>query len=139
MRKTLLPTALAAAAALGVTAAPAHAATGAVDMPFAMTYGNSQTSGSVHFTTGYTASFSGVVHAASGQRAICADGFNGSTEAGGGCSDWASAGGTDATLDTSFTINLPGGVLRVVISMIDESGDTVASEYCTRSGCTRTA
>ncbi|CAG7658532.1 hypothetical protein [Actinacidiphila bryophytorum] len=136
MRKTFLTTTLAAAAAVGFAAAPAHAA--AVDMPFSMAYGNSQTSGSIHFTSGYTASLSGVVHAASGQRAICADGYNGSVEAGGGCSDWASAGGPDATLNTSFSINLPGGVQRVVIYMLEEHGDTVASEYCTRSGCTRT-
>lgn len=138
MRKTLLTTALATAAALGFAAAPAHAATGDVTVPFPMTYGNSQTSGSIHFTSGYTASLSGVVHAASGQRAICANGYNGSVVEGGGCSDSASAGGPDKTLNASFAINLPGGVQKVVIWMIDEHGDTVASEYCTRSGCTRT-
>jgi hypothetical protein len=138
MRKSLLATTLAAVAALGFAAAPAHAATGDVSMPFAMTYGNSQTSGSIHFTSGYTASLSGVVHAASGQRAICADAYNGSAKDQGYCSPWAYAGGPDQVLNESFTIPLPGGVQRVVIEMIDENGNIVASESCTRSVCTRT-
>ncbi|MEU5114250.1 hypothetical protein AB0G64_22440 [Streptomyces longwoodensis] len=137
MRKTLLTTTLAAAAALGFAAAPAQAATGDVDRPFAMTYGNSQTSGSIHFTGGYTASLSGVVHAASGQRAICADAYNGSAKEQGYCSAWAYAGGPDQVLKESFSIPLPGGVQRVVIEMMDENGNIVARESCTRSVCTR--
>ncbi|MFD3841486.1 hypothetical protein ACFWWC_35300 [Streptomyces sp. NPDC058642] len=137
MRKTLLTTTIAAAAALGF-AAPAQAATGDVDRPFAMTYGNSQTSGSIHFTSGYTASFSGVVHAASGKRAICADAYNGSAKDQGYCTDWAYAGGPDQVLKQSFTIPLPGGVQRVVIEMMDENGNIVAELSCTRSVCTRT-
>jgi hypothetical protein len=138
MRRTLLTTTVAAAAALGFAAAPAHAATGDVDRPFGMTYGNSQTSGSIHFTSGYTASLSGVVHAASGQRAICADAYNGSAHDPGYCSSWAYAGGPDQVLNESFSIPLPGGVQRVVILMMDENGNTVAEESCTRTTCTRT-
>lgn len=138
MRKTLLTSTIAAAAALGFAAAPAHAATGDVDRPFAMTYGNSQTSGTIHFTSGYTASVSGVVHAASGQRAICADAYNGTAKKLGFCSPWAYAGGPDQVLNESLSIPLPGGVQRVVIEMMDENGKTVASEFCTRTSCTRT-
>lgn len=137
MRRTLLTTTIAAAAALGFAAAPAHAATGDVTVPFAMTYGNSQTSGSIHFTSGYTASFSGVVHAASGKRAICADAYNGSAHDLGHCSPWAYAGGPDQVLDESFSIPLPGGVQQVVVLMMDENGNTVAEDSCTRSGCMR--
>ncbi|MEX3102670.1 MULTISPECIES: hypothetical protein [unclassified Streptomyces] len=138
MRKTLLTTTLAAAAALGFAAAPAHATTSDVTRPFAMTYGNSQASGSIHFTDGYTASFGGVVHAASGQRAICADAYNGSAKLQGFCSPWAYAGGPDQVLNQSFSIPLPGGVQRVVIEMMDENGNIVARVSCTRTLCTRT-
>lgn len=138
MRKTFLTMTLAAAAVVGFAAGPADAATGDVTVPFAMTYGNSQTSGSIHFTSGYTASFSGVVHAASGQRAICPNAYNGSTGAFGVCSDWALAGGADILFNESFSISLPGGVRSVVIDMIDLHSKILAQDTCTRSGCTRT-
>lgn len=137
MRKTLLTTTIAAAAALGFAAAPAHAATGDVDRPFALIYGNSQASGSIHFTSGYSASLSGVVHAASGKRAICADAYNGTAHNGGDCSPWAVAGGPDQVLNESFSIPLPGGVQQVVILMMDENGNTVAEQSCYRSYCER--
>lgn len=134
MRKTLLATTLAAAAALGFAVPPAHAADD-VTVHFAMTYGNSQSSGSVHFTSGYTASVSGVVHAASGGRAICVYGYNGGTETGGICSPLAFAGGPDQVLNEPLTIPLPGGVQTVVVDMVDANAKAVASVSCNRWGC----
>lgn len=137
MRKTLLATTLAAAAALGFSVPPAHAADD-VTVHFAMTYVNSQSSGSVHFTSGYTASISGVVRAASGGRAICAYGYNGSTETGGVCSPLAFAGGPDQVLNVALTIPLPGGVQTVVIDMVDANAKVLASDSCNRWGCAQT-
>ncbi|MFE6871236.1 hypothetical protein ACFVFS_32345 [Kitasatospora sp. NPDC057692] len=136
MRKPLMAMAAAALAAVGF-AAPAQATVTDVNMPFGMAYGNSTTSGTIHFTDGYTATVSGTVHAASGARRVCALGVNGSTETGVTCSPWAYAGEANQALSASLRIALPGGVQRVYIFMGDESNKNVAQEYCTRSGCTR--
>lgn len=138
MRKTFLTTTAAAAAVLGFAAAPADAATGDVTVPFAMTYGNSQTSGSIHFTAGYSASVSGVVHAASGVRADCPSASNGGTVVYGSCSSFAGVGTGDTTLSEDFNIKLPGGVQTIVINLVNENYTVLAQDTCTRSGCHRT-
>ncbi|MFD8595010.1 hypothetical protein ACFV1L_08420 [Kitasatospora sp. NPDC059646] len=124
-------------AALGLATVPAHAATTDVNMAFGMSYGNSTTSGTIHFTDGYTATVSGAVHAASGQRRICSEATNGDYYLSGPCSAWASAGGANQPFTFDLRIALPGGVQRVYLTMYDEGGSGVAREYCTRNGCTR--
>ncbi|CAM5649044.1 Secreted protein OS=Streptomyces fumanus OX=67302 GN=GCM10018772_35000 PE=4 SV=1 [Streptomyces fumanus] len=64
MRKALLTMATAAVATIGLAAAPAHATASDVNMSFGMSYGASTTSGTIHFTDGYSATVSGAVHAA---------------------------------------------------------------------------
>jgi hypothetical protein len=136
MRKLLMVLVVAVMTAIGF-AAPAQATVNTVDMPFGMAYGNSTTTGTIHFTDGYTASVSGTVHAASGGRRVCAYGVNGSTTSGLICSPYAYAGGPNTTLIGPLTISKPGGVVGVYITMYDENNSGLAREYCTRSGCTR--
>jgi hypothetical protein len=133
MRKALMVMVVAVMAAIGF-AAPAQAS---VDMPFGMAYGNSTTSGTIHFTDGYSASVSGAVHAASGSRMVCAWGANGDVETAAFCSPWAYAGGPNQSFSGSLSIALSGGVQRVYIAMYDENINPLAEEFCTRSGCTR--
>ncbi len=136
MRKTLMVTAVAVMAAIGSTA-PAQATVTSVDMPFGMNYGNSTTSGTIHFTDGYSASVSGAVHAASGSRMVCAWGANGDVTTTAICSPWANVGGPNRAFSGSLQIALSGGVQRVYIAMYDENVTPLAEEFCTRSGCTR--
>jgi hypothetical protein len=136
MRKPLMVMAVAVMAAIGF-AAPAQATANTVDRPFSMAYGNSTTSGTIHFTDGYTASVSGAVHAASGFRRVCAYGVNGSTTSGLICSPWADAGGPNQPLSGSLRIALRGGVQGVYITMYDDNDAKLAREFCTRNGCTR--
>ena len=133
MRKALMVMVVAVMAAIGF-AAPAQAT---VDMPFSMAYGNSTTSGTIHFTDGYSASVSGAVHAASGSRLVCVWGENGSVSTDAFCSPWANAGGPNQSFSGSLQIALSGGVQRVYITMYDENVTPLAEEFCTRSGCTR--
>ncbi|MET8294335.1 hypothetical protein ABZW02_09740 [Streptomyces sp. NPDC005180] len=137
MRKPLTATAVAVMAAIGL-AAPAQATVNSVDRPFSMAYGNSTTSGTIHFTDGYSASLSGAVHAASGSRMVCAWGENGTVTTGNTiCSPWANAGGPDRSFSGSLQIELPGGVQRVYIAMYDENGTPRAEQVCSRTSCTR--
>ncbi|MER5355678.1 hypothetical protein ABT093_35795 [Kitasatospora sp. NPDC002551] len=136
MRKPLMVLAAAATAAIGF-AAPAQATVNDVDMPFGMAYGNSTTSGTIHFTDGYTASVTGAVHAASGARRVCVVGVNGGAESATVCSPWAYAGGANQPLSASLRIAVAGGVQRVYVAMYDENNALLAQEFCTRSGCTR--
>ncbi|GAA1386870.1 hypothetical protein GCM10009639_11200 [Kitasatospora putterlickiae] len=136
MRKPLMVMAAAAFAAIGFTA-PAQATVTDVDMPFGMAYGNSTTSGTIHFTDGYTASVSGAVHAASGARQVCVQGVNNTAATDTVCSPWAYEGGPNQPLSASLRIAAPGGVQRVYIWMVDGGNALLAQEYCTRSGCTR--
>ncbi|MEU0340395.1 hypothetical protein ABZ092_15855 [Streptomyces bobili] len=137
MRKPLMAIAVAVMAAIGF-AAPAQATANTVDMPFGMAYGNSTTTGTIHFTDGYSASVSGTVHAASGARMVCFWGANGNVETSAICSQWAYAGGPNQSFSGSLRIALPGGVQRVYIAMYDENVTPLAGEFCTRNGCTRT-
>lgn len=136
MRKPLMVMAVAVMTAIGF-AAPAQATVNDVDMPFGMAYGNSTTTGTIHFTDGYSASVSGTVHAASGARRVCAYGVNGSATSGLICSPYAYAGGPNQPLSGSLRIALPGGVQRVYITMYNENNAALAQEFCTRNGCTR--
>ncbi|MFH8609976.1 hypothetical protein ACH4D5_21100 [Streptomyces sp. NPDC018029] len=137
MRKPLMVMVVAVMAAIGHTA-PAQASVNTVDMPFGMAYGNSTTSGTIHFTDGYTASVSGAVHAASGLRQVCAQGVNGSLTSGRPlCSPYAFEGGPNQTISGSLRIPVAGGVQRVYITMYDEYNVPLAREFCTRNGCTR--
>lgn len=136
MRRLLMAMAVAVMAAIGF-AAPAQATVSSVNMPFGMAYGNSTTSGTIHFTDGYSASVSGAVHAASGLRMVCVWGANGDVTTDAFCSPWAVVGGANQPFSGSLQIALAGGVLRVYIAMYDENGTPVAEEFCTRSGCSR--
>jgi hypothetical protein len=136
MRKPLMVMVAAVMAIIGF-AAPAQATVTAVDMPFGMAYGNSTTSGTVHFTDGYSATVSGVVHAASGERQICAYGVNGTLQSEFRCSNFAAAGGPNQSFSLPLSIPAPGGVQRVDITMWDRPGTLLAREFCTRNGCTR--
>ncbi|MER7708066.1 hypothetical protein ABTX81_34905 [Kitasatospora sp. NPDC097605] len=136
MRKPLMAMAAAAFAVVGF-AAPAQATVNDVNMSFGMAYGNSTTSGTIHFTDGYTATVSGAVHAASGARQVCVQGVNGGAQTGVVCSDWAYAGEANQPLGASLRIAVAGGVQRVYIWMNDEAGALLAQEFCTRNGCTR--
>ncbi len=133
MRKLLMVMVVALMASIGF-AAPAQAAP--VSKPYSFAYGNSTATGTVSFTDGYTASVSGVVHAASGRREVCAVGFNGDVAADQvPCSPWAYAGGPNQPWSGSMRIPLPGGVTRVVILMYDENDNPMDGVVCTRGGC----
>ncbi|MFM9442782.1 hypothetical protein [Streptomyces acidiscabies] len=135
MRKLLTVTVVALMASIGF-AAPAQAAP--VSRPFSMPYGNSTVAGTIHFTDGYTASVSGVVHAASGGRQVCATGFNGDVVSDDtSCSPWAYAGGPNQSWSGSLRIPRPGGVVEVYILMYDENVDLLAATVCTRSSCSQ--
>ncbi|MEV0119107.1 hypothetical protein AB0H77_38655 [Streptomyces sp. NPDC050844] len=136
MRKPLMVMVVALMAAIGFTA-PAQATVNDVPMPFGMSYGNSTTTGKINFTDGYSASVSGVVHAASGRRMVCAYGVNGGASTVAVCSPWAYAGGPNQSFGGPLRIPRPGGVQRVVIMMQDENYTVLAQESCTRNGCTR--
>ncbi|MCY0932610.1 hypothetical protein OTB20_42230 [Streptomyces sp. H27-H1] len=137
MRKLLMVLVVAVMAAIGF-AEPAQATVNTVDMPFGMAYGNSTTTGTIHFGDGYTASVSGTVHAASGGRSACAYGMNGNVLSNDiRCSSVAYAGGPNTTFGGTLQIPLSGGVVRVYIVMYDENGYALAKEFCTRIGCTR--
>ncbi|MET9886374.1 hypothetical protein ABZZ20_25200 [Streptomyces sp. NPDC006430] len=136
MRKPLMVMGAAVMAAISF-AAPAQATVNSVDRPFSMAYGNSTTSGTIHFTDGYSASVSGVVHAASGSRMVCAWGENGNVTTSAICSPWAYAGGPNQSFSGSLQIALSGGVQRVYIAMYDENITPRAEEVCTRTSCTR--
>lgn len=136
MRTPLMAMAVAAMAAIGF-AAPAQATVNTVDMPFGMAYGNSATTGTIHFTDGYTASVSGTVHAASDARQVCAYGMNGGTTSKTVCSPYAYAGEPNQSLSGSMRIEAAGGVQRVYLTMFDSNGIPLTGEFCGRSGCTR--
>jgi hypothetical protein len=121
-------------AAIGF-AAPAQAVSVSVSYSFA--YGNSTATGTVNFTDGYTASVSGVVHAASGRRQVCATGSNGSVVSDPPvlCSPWAYAGGSNQPWGGSLRIARPGGVVEVYILMYDENDTQLTGVVCTRRGC----
>lgn len=137
MRKPLVVMAVAVMAAIGFTA-PAQASVNAVDKPFGMAYGNSTTSGTIHFTDGRSASVSGTVHAASGGRYACTYGVNGNTESDHYCSETAYANGTNnVPLIATLTIPVTGGVQRVYVTMYNEYYEPVSRLFCTRIGCTR--
>jgi hypothetical protein len=135
MRKLLMVMVVALMASIGF-AAPAQAA---VSMPYSFAYGNSTASGTINFTDGYTASVSGVVHAASGQRQVCATGFNGDvvSDPPVRCSPWAYAGGPNPTWGGPLAISRPGGVVEVYLLMYDETDTARAGVVCTRGGCSR--
>jgi hypothetical protein len=138
MRKTLMVMAAAVVAAIGLTAAPAQAATGDVNMPFGMAYGASTTSGTIHFTTGYSATVTGAVHAVSTEKFVCANGSNGAFLDEGSCSNFAVPGGPNVAYTINLRIPHPGGVQTVYIGLADDiSGTVLAEEHCTRNGCTR--
>ncbi|MFE9674505.1 hypothetical protein ACFYO5_10325 [Streptomyces sp. NPDC006259] len=135
MRKLLMVMVVALMASIGFTAS-AQAAP--VPMPFGFAYGNSTATGTINFTDGYTASVSGVVHAASGRRKVCATGFNGDVVSDtASCSPWAYAGGPNQPWSGSLRIPRPGGVVEVYILMYDENNTMLAGVVCTRSGCSR--
>ncbi|MEU8892517.1 hypothetical protein [Streptomyces sp. NPDC048442] len=134
MRKFLMVLVVALMAATGF-AAPAQAAP--VDRPFGMAYGNSTASGKIHFTDGYTAGVSGVLHAASSPRQLCAQGMNGNTSSGRPlCSAWINEG-ENATLSGSVRIPVAGGVQQVIITMYGAYHDMLVWVVCTRDVCTR--
>ncbi|MFF8381652.1 hypothetical protein ACF07V_36790 [Streptomyces sp. NPDC015661] len=135
MRKSLMVTVVAVMAAIGF-AAPAQATVNSVDRPYSLIYGNSTASGTIHFTDGYSASVSGVVHAASGARMVCAWGENGNVTTGAICSPWAYAGGPNQSFSGSLQIALPGGVQGVYIAMYDENVNPLTEKFCTRNSCT---
>ncbi|MFJ8085262.1 hypothetical protein ACIQ6Y_32180 [Streptomyces sp. NPDC096205] len=136
MRKLLMVMVVALMAAIGF-AAPAQAAP--VSMPYGFAYGNSTATGTINFSDGYTASVSGVVHAASGRRQVCATGFNGDVVSDPPvlCSPWAYAGGQNPSWGGPLQIARPGGVLEVYILMYDENDTRLAGVVCTRRGCSR--
>ncbi|MDA5279914.1 hypothetical protein [Streptomyces sp. Isolate_45] len=136
MRKPLMVLAAAGMTAIAF-ATPAQATVNTVDMPFGMAYGNSTTSGTIHFTDGYSASVSGTVHRASGLRQVCAHGVNGNWRTEDKCSPYATAGEPDQTIRGTMTLDVPGGVQRVYITMYDGNNVELAKEFCTRIGCTR--
>lgn len=136
MRTTLMKLTAAAAtvvAAIGLAAAPANAA-GPVDVPFSMAYGASTSSGKIHFTVGYSASVTGLVHATSSPKQVCAAGFNGNLDTGIQCSAYAYPGSGNVGFTFPMTISARGGVSTVEIVMYDSTRDLVAVQ-CTRSGC----
>ncbi|MGW7416781.1 hypothetical protein [Streptomyces sp. NPDC054863] len=134
MRKFLMVMVVALMAATGI-AAPAQAAP--VDRSFSMAYGNSTASGKVHFTDGYTASVSGILHAASSPRQLCAQGMNGSTSTGYPlCSAWINEG-ENAPLSGPLRIPKPGGVQRVTVTMLGAYNEMLVWVVCTRDVCTR--
>ncbi|CAM5648955.1 Secreted protein OS=Streptomyces fumanus OX=67302 GN=GCM10018772_35010 PE=4 SV=1 [Streptomyces fumanus] len=63
MRAFTMAVLTAACTAIGSAAGPAYATADDVNMSFGMAYGASTTSGTIHFTDGYTATVSGAVHA----------------------------------------------------------------------------
>lgn len=134
MRKLLMVMVVALMASIGF-AAPAQAAP--VPMPFGFSYGNSTATGTINFTDGYTASVSGVLHAASTPRQLCAQGMNGSVSSGRPlCSDWVYGEGSNATLSGSLRIPISGGVQQVTIKMLGTYNELLAWVVCTRGGCT---
>ncbi|MFJ6793805.1 hypothetical protein [Streptomyces sp. NPDC091268] len=136
MRKPVMVLVAALMTAIGV-AGPAQAGVTSVDRPFGMAYGNSTTSGTIHFTDGYTASVAGSVHAASGSRMVCFWGENGTVTTPAKCSPWAYAGGPNQTFNEPLQLAMSGGVQRVYIAMYDENITPLAEEVCTRKSCTR--
>jgi len=137
MRTTLVKLTAAAATvitAIGLAAAPANAA-GPVDVPFRITYGASVSSGTVHFTVGYSASVTGTVHAVSTKKQVCAEGFNGALETGLPCSNFASPDGPNVGFTFPLKISAPGGVNSVAILMFDADVNVTGSVVCDRSGC----
>ncbi|MFJ3842334.1 hypothetical protein ACWGHM_30340 [Streptomyces sp. NPDC054904] len=118
MRKLLTVLVVVLMAAIGF-AAPAQAAP--VSIPYSFAYGASVANGTVSFTDGYTASVSGVVHAGSGRREVCATGWNGTVASEEVCSPWAYAGGANQPWSDSMRIPLRGGVIEVIIVMYDEN------------------
>lgn len=136
MRKPLMVMVAAVMAIIGF-AAPAQATVTDVTRSFNMAYGNSTTSGTIHFTDGYSAPTYGTVHAASGERWVCAVGVNGNTTDA-YCSDHAVAGGPNKALNAPLRIPLKGGVQRVDITMWGDNYELLAETVCTRSGCKRT-
>ncbi|MET9468040.1 hypothetical protein ABZY44_25230 [Streptomyces sp. NPDC006544] len=133
MRKLLTVMVVALMAAIGF-AAPAQAAP--VSKPYSFAFGASTATGTVSFTDGYTASVSGVVHAASGRRKVCAVGLNGDAVSDEfPCSPWAYAGGPNQPWGGSMRIPLPGGVVQVGIMMYDENMEPLDGVICSRGGC----
>ncbi|CAM5330672.1 hypothetical protein SALBM135S_00021 [Streptomyces alboniger] len=133
MRKLLTVLVVALMAAIGF-AAPARAAPGPI--PYSFAFGASTATGTVSFTDGYTASVSGVVHAGSGSRTVCAVGLNGdavSEQA--PCSPPAHANGPNQPWGGSMQIPLPGGVVQVGIMMYDENMKPLDGVICSRGGC----
>jgi hypothetical protein len=136
MRKPLLMMGVALVVVTGFTA-PAQATVNDVLVPFSMSYGNSTTTGKINFTDGYSASVSGVVHAASDRRMVCAYGVHGGASTVAVCSPWAYAGGPNQSFSGPVRIPRPGGVQQVVIMMQDQNYAVLAQTSCTRNGCTR--
>lgn len=133
MRKLLTVMVVALMAAIGF-AAPAQAAP--VSKPYSFAYGASTATGTVNFTDGYTASVSGVVHAASDRRQVCAVGFNGDVAADEvPCSPWTYANGPNQPWGGSMRIPLRGGVVQVVILMYDGDDKPLDGVICSRGGC----
>jgi hypothetical protein len=140
MRKTLMRMAAAGAAvvaAIGFAAAPANAA-GPVDMPFGMAYGASTTTGSIHFTIGYSATVNGTVHAVSSTKKACAVGSNDPYITDVSCGGAANPGGENIPYSLPFRIPTPGGIQVVQIFLVDSlSNEPLAEVQCTRNGCIR--
>jgi hypothetical protein len=144
MRKTLMKIAgavVAVVAATGLAAAPANAAAGSVDMPYGMAYGASTTTGTVHFTIGYSATVTGAVHAVTAPKYICVEGSNGTIHTGYACMpNEAIPGGPNVGYTFDLAIYASGGVQRVDIQMWEIAPTEVrlvAKEHCSRTGCTR--
>ncbi|MFE1206206.1 hypothetical protein ACFW5V_31470 [Streptomyces sp. NPDC058762] len=134
MRRTLMPVAATAVAMVALGAAPAHATASAVYMDFGMSYGATTTSGTIHFTDGYTASVSAAVHAVSGPKRICVTGWNGDAHDGPYCSAYDEPGGSNQGFSKELRIALPGGVQEVTIFLNSDTA-TLKKEKCTRNGC----
>jgi hypothetical protein len=141
MRKTLMKIAgavVAVVAATGLTAAPANAAAGPVDVPFKLPYGASLSTGTVHFTVGYSATVTGAVHAVTAPKYICVVGSNGSYLDVDCMPDTAFPGGPNVGYSLGLRIPVPGGVQGVDIQMWEIHSDgnyLVATEHCDRGGC----
>ncbi|MEU1054527.1 hypothetical protein [Streptomyces sp. NPDC005876] len=134
MRRVLMTVAVTALATISFGTAPAHATASDVNMDFGMSYGATTTSGTIHFTDGYTASVAAAVHAVSGPRQICVTGWNGNTTDGPYCSAYDQPGGSNQGFSKELRIGLPGGIQEVTI-FLNSDAATLKKERCTRSGC----
>jgi hypothetical protein len=135
MRKILMRMAAVAATvvvAIGLAAAPASAA---VDMPYGMAYGASTSTGTIHFTDGYSATVDGALHAVTTSKYVCVYGYNGEKSADFKCSDAAYPGGPNVAYHADLRIAVPGGVQRVVVAMFGPT--LLVKVQCTRTGCIR--